>query len=137
MKGKSILTILAATFGCFCVFAMIGGCDRTNDKRCRLMTDENMQMKKDIERLNKELELRDEDIKKQKEQIESCLKDKKSIEEVSQQIGGNASQQAFSEDANDIVGLLIEENTALKEELEKLKSQIAEPNKQPENKPSQ
>jgi len=129
MKEKSIMTVIAVAFGCFCVFALIAGCDQTSDKRCRLIADENMQLKKDIERLNKELGQRDEEIKNQKEQIENCQKDIKSLEE--------ASQKSFSKDMNDIAGLIMEENAALHEELERLEAQIAEPNKQRENKPSQ
>jgi len=136
MKRKSIMTILTVAFGCFCVFALIAGCDQTAVKRCRLIADENRQLKKEMEQLNKEaeqlnkeLERQNGEIKKQKEQLKSCLEGRKSLEE--------ASQKAFSKDINDIAGLIMEENAALRKEIENLKSQIAEPNKQPESKPSQ
>ena len=129
MKRKLIMTELAAAFGCFCVFVLIAGCDQTSDKRCRLIADENMQLKRDVEQLKGELGQRDDEIKNQKEQIENCQKDIKSLEE--------ASQKSFSKDMNDIAGLLMEENAALHEELERLEAQIAEPNKQPASKPSQ
>jgi septal ring factor EnvC (AmiA/AmiB activator) len=129
MKRKSIITVFAVAFGYFCVFVLVAGCDQANDKRCRLIADENMQLKRDVGQLKGELGQRDEEIKTQKEQIESCLQDRKLLEE--------ASQKSFSKDINDIAGLIMEENAALLEEIENLKAQIPEPNKQPENKPSQ
>jgi len=120
---------MLAAAGLASVAVLVSGCDQANVKRCRLMADENRQMKKETEQLKKELGQRDQEIKNQKEQLESCLQERKSLEE--------ASQKSFSKDINDIAGLMMEENAKLHEENEKLKAQIAEPNKQPENKPSQ
>jgi len=123
------MTEFAVAFGCFCVFALIAGCDQTNDKRCRLIADENMQLKKEAEQSKKELGQRDEEIKTQKEQIESCLQGKKFLQKN--------LQKGFRPDANDILPSILKSNARLREENKKLKAQIAEPNKQPENKPSQ
>ena len=129
MKEKSIITVLAVAFGCFCVFALIAGCDQASNKRCRLIADENMQLKRDVEQLKGELGQRDEEIKQGKKQLENCLQGKKFLQKN--------IQKGFRPDANDILPSILKSNARLREENKKLKAQIAEPNKQPENKPLQ
>ena len=129
MKEKSIITVLAVAFGCFCVFALIAGCDQASNKRCRLIADENMQLKRDVEQLKGELGQRDEEIKQGKKQLENCLQGKKFLQKN--------IQKGFRADANDILPSILKSNARLREENKKLKAQIAEPNKQPENKPLQ
>ncbi len=66
---KKLITVMLAAAGLASVAVLVSGCDQTNVKRCRLMADENRQMKKETEQLKKELGQRDQEIKNQKEQL--------------------------------------------------------------------
>ena len=130
--GRKLITTIFAAVGIVWALVLISGCDEQNNsdiKRARLIAEQDTQLKKEIEQLNKKLENLSEETKKQKEQLDACLQKKKDLEEE--------FQNALRKDVNDILSPVLEETAKLREENEKLKAQIPEPNKQPGNKPSQ
>jgi len=129
------------------ILAFIAGCGQQNPpdtKMTRLIAAENMQLKKDLQQKEKELQLRDREVEKQIEQFKKdlqqkeeemqlyemkiekqkelfakCLEEKKVLEEKLQE---NTRTQV-----DEILSQVMEENTRLREENEKLKAQTKHP----------
>jgi len=103
--------------GIVVVIALIAGCDEEQNlsstksavKKHQIIAAENI-------RLQKELERRDEEIKKQEKLLEKCLKEKNTWKEKAQQ---NIQKQVDS-----ILTVVMEKNKELREENESLKAQI-------------
>ncbi|HEW79352.1 MAG TPA: hypothetical protein ENH34_05240 [Phycisphaerales bacterium] len=94
------------------MFMLIAGCEEQNvsgTKKGRLIANENRQLKK-------ELKQRDKEIEKQEKLLEKCLQDKKGIKE--------RLQRNTQDQANDILAVVIEESAKLRQENERLKTQI-------------
>jgi len=112
MKGMIIKVIFLAIVG----FVFAAGCEeqsisnaKSNIKRSRLIAVENKQLKKDLERCQ-------EETGKQKELLEQCEEAKKDIEEQSAKNIGDLF--------DGMLGGVLEENRALREENENLITEI-------------
>ncbi|MHC4790041.1 MAG: hypothetical protein ACYS8Y_01165 [Planctomycetota bacterium] len=113
------------------IVTMIGGCEEekdassleTNIKRSRLVAIENVQLKK-------ELEQRDKEIEKQKELVEKCQQEKKVLKK---QLDGDIQEQldGMLTDVMDKNAELHEENEKLKVEIEQLKEELQKLRKRP------
>jgi len=99
--------------------------DTTPDaKRSRLIAVENAQLKQQIEKLKemhagelqRQKELNDKEIQKQQRQLDSCLRAKAAMGEI--------SKNGVESYMQDIVGPLSDENSRLQEENKNLKAQI-------------
>ena len=105
---------------------LVAGCEEekkvTNTepdtKRSRLIAVENAQLKKQIEELKKQ---HAKEMDMQKKLLESCLRDKKTYEDMSKKGVDNYMQ--------DILGPLAEENEKLNKEIKALKAQLEEAKK--------
>ncbi len=109
MKGPAQRVFVLAV--CIVVIMLIAGCEEgnlSNAKKSGLIADENMQLKKDLEQCNREIE-------KQKELLAKCLQQKESSQEQMQKIIEDLSGDTLSD---------FEEIMKLREENEKLKAQI-------------
>ena len=95
------------------LITLIAGCEEEanlpDTKRSRLIAAENMRLKKDLER-------RDKEIERQKELLEKCLQEKNTWKEKAQQ---NIRKQVDS-----ILTAVMEKNVELHKENEGLKAQI-------------
>lgn len=106
---------------CIVGIALIAGCEeesKIDTKKSRLIAAENMQLKKDLEECQKEIE-------KQKELLEQCEQAKKDIEEQS----AKNIEDLFDDIFGDVLKesqVLREENEELREEIEQLKMEIME-----------
>ena len=111
------------------VIMLIAGCDEEQNlsstksavKKHQLIAAENM-------RLTKELEQRDEEIKKQEKLLEKCLKEKNAWKE--------RAQQNIKEQVDSVLTVVMEkieelrkENEGLKAQIEKLKAELEEAKK--------
>ena len=84
-----------------------------NAKRSRLIAIENTQLKAQIEELKK---LHTSEMEKQKKLLDNCLREKKTLEDM--------SQKGVDTYMKDFLGPLAEENAKLREENQTLKAQI-------------
>ena len=84
-----------------------------NSKRSRLVAVENAQLKAQIEELTK---LHSSEMEQQKKLLDNCLREKKSLEDV--------SKKGVDSYMKDFLGPLAEENAKLREENQTLKAQI-------------
>jgi len=95
------------------VVMLIAGCEEeenlSNPKKSRLIAAENMQLKKDLER-------RDKEIERQKELLEKCLQEKNTWKEK--------ARQNIQEQVDSIFTAVMEKNKELRKENESLKAQI-------------
>ena len=119
--SKMLLMVVGVVFG----FMLFTGCDdegnlsgtqsdkTTNNKQSRLIAIENAQLKAQIEELKK---LHSGEIEKQKKLLDNCLQEKKALEDV--------STKGIDEYMKDFLGPLTEENAKLLEENKALKAQI-------------
>jgi len=89
-------------------------------KKCRTIVAENIELKKELAKSNKELEILKEDyskeIKAQKKMLQTCLREKEQLKEKSRQ---NVRDQVSS-----VLDNIMEENKKLREENTRLKAQI-------------
>lgn len=110
MKGMTIKVIFLTIVG----IVFVAGCEEENKidtKKSRLIAAENMHLKKDLERCQKEKG-------KQKELLEQCEQAKKVIEEQS----AKEVEDLF----DGILGDVLEESQWLREENEKLRMEIGQ-----------
>ena len=121
MKGLAHKTLIVAV-GFMFGFMLIAGCEEeennasasTSDaKRSRLIAIENAQLKQQIEEMKI---ARAKEIKRQKELLGRCEKEKAAREEM--------SSKGVEEYMKDLIGPLAEENQKLKEEINTLKAQL-------------
>ena len=114
---------------CSCALMMTGGCESqepTSFKKNRTIAAENIELRKELNRRNKEIETLKEQysgkIDEQREQLRKCLQEKEELKEKSRQ---NVREQVSS-----VLDTVMEENKKLREENSKLKAQIEELKKQ-------
>ena len=119
-----IITIIFAvmlTVGC-------GPQEPPSIKKCRTIAAENIELKKELAKSNKELEILKEDyskeIKAQKKMLQTCLQEKEQLKEK--------SRQNVRDQVKDILDTVLNENAKLRAENTKLKAQIEELQKQPQ-----
>jgi len=104
------------------IFMLIAGCEEqslTGTKKCRLLAAENIQLKK-------QLNERDTEIEKQKEQLEKYQQEKKAQEEAAYPINPEFVEFIIGENAR-----MMEENEALLAEVESLKQELEELKEKP------
>ena len=105
------------------VIMLITGCaeqEPPDMKKSRLIAAENLELKKQLEQHNKEIEkikqMHEESIKEQQKLLADCLQEKDSWK--------NKSQQKIREQVDRVLDAVMEQNAKLREENEKLKEQI-------------
>ncbi|NIP55511.1 MAG: hypothetical protein GWN55_16860 [Phycisphaerae bacterium] len=134
MRESAYKTLVLAVGIIFCIM-LIAGCeeeekisdtmtDTPDAKRSRLIAVENVQLKKQIEKLTalhasemkrqKDLNTREKDDLQRR--LDNCLREKKGMEEM--------SKKGVEEYMQNVLGPISEENTKLREEIETLKAQI-------------
>ena len=107
-----------------CVVVMlIVGCGQQEPpgmKKSRLIAAENMQLKRELEQCNREIEklreLHNKEIKKQEELLAKCVREKDSWKQKARQNVKNQVKGVFD--------AVMEQNAKLREENKKLKAQI-------------
>jgi hypothetical protein len=123
---------------CSCVLMLTIGCGQPESpgvKKCRVIAAENIELKKELAKSNKEIEMLKEQYRKkideQREQLQKCLQEKEQLKEKSRQ---NVRDQVKS-----VLDNVLEENKKLREstgrltaENTRLKAQIEELQKQPQ-----
>ena len=124
MKGPVPKTLVLAV-GIVVGIMLIAGCEeeenssdtksdtKPNTRRSRLIAVENVQLKKQIEKLKK---VHAKEIKRQEELLDKCEREKKTLEEL--------SSKGVESYMQDVLGPLAEENAKLHEEIKTLKAQI-------------
>ena len=108
------------------VVIMVGvGCQESeapSTKRARLIASENMQLKKQLEQRDSQIEkLKNEhgkQIKQLEEQIAKCLEQKQSLQK--------RLQENVQERVDEVLATVVEENAQLRQEISKLNAQIEE-----------
>jgi hypothetical protein len=89
-------------------------------KKSRAIAAENIELRKELDRCNKKLEILKEDygkeVKEQKERLQKCLQEKEALKEK--------SRQNIRNQVKGVLDTVLEENTKLREENAKLKTQI-------------
>jgi hypothetical protein len=108
----------------------------SNAKRSRLIAIENAQLKAQIEKLKnlhtremqRQKELNDKERQRQQRQLDSCLRAKAAMEEISEKGVENYMRDILGP-ITDENAKLQEENKALKEQIEKLKAELEEAKK--------
>lgn len=110
------------------VIMLIAGCDEEQNlsstksavKKHRLIAAENMRLKKDLERRDKEIksqkELHNKKSKQQQELLEKCLKEKNACQE--------RTQQDIQKQVDSVLTVVMEKSEELRKENESLKAQI-------------
>jgi site-specific recombinase XerC len=122
MKGLTQKALLLAVG----VVIMVGaGCQEAeapSTKKARLIASENMQLKKQLEQRDSEIErLKSEhgrQIKLREEQTAKCLEQNKALQKQ--------LQQDIQERVDEVLAAVVEENARLQDEVSKLKAQIEE-----------
>lgn len=123
---------------CSCVLMLTIGCGQPESpgvKKCRVIAAENIELRKELDRHKKEIEILKEQysrkIDEQREQLRKCLQEKEELKEKSRQ---NVREQVSS-----VLDTIVEENKKLREstgrltaENTRLKAQIEELQKQPQ-----
>jgi len=123
---------------CSCVLMLTIGCGQPESpgvKKCRVIAAENIELRKELDRRKKEIEILKEQysrkIDEQREQLRKCLQEKEELKEKSRQ---NVREQVSS-----VLDTIVEENKKLREstgrltaENTRLKAQIEELQKQPQ-----
>jgi len=123
--GKVIVLVVSIavmlTTGC-------GPQEPPNVKKTRVIAAENIELRRQLDRRNKEIELLKEQYQKetkaQKKLLQECLQEKEEWQ--------NKSRQNIRNQVKGVLDTVLEENTKLREENKQLKSQIAEIQKQPQ-----
>lgn len=105
------------------VIMLIAGCEeqqQQNAKKSRLIAAENMQLKKELERLSNDIEelkeLHGKEIEKREELLAKCLEEKETWKEK--------SRQNIRNQVNGVLDAIMEQNAKLREKNEKLKAQV-------------
>ncbi len=108
------------------VVIMVGvGCQEgevPSTKKARLIASENMQLKKQLEQRDSEIEKlkseHDRQIKLREEQTAKCLQQKQALQKK--------LQEDIQERVDEVLAAVVEENARLQEEIGELKAQIEE-----------
>ena len=111
---------------------LIGGCAGQNEppgvKKSRAIAAENIELRKELERLNMEIEKlkgqHKEEIDEQKQLLAECLKEKENLKQ--------RSRQNIRNQVKDVLDTVLAENRKLSDENARLKEQIEELQKQPQ-----
>jgi len=129
MKRPDFKTFI---FIAFCVVMLIGGCAGQNEppsvKKSRAIAAENIELRKELERRNMEIEKlkgqHKEEIDEQKQLLAECLKEK--------EIWKQRSRQNIRSQVKGVLDTVLAENKKLSDENARLKEQIEELQKQPQ-----
>ena len=121
-------------FVCIVVFVviLIGGCAGQNEppsvKKSRAIAAENIELRKELDRRNMEIEKlkgqHKQEINEQKQLLAECLKEK--------DVWKNKSRQNIRGQVKGVLDTVLEENKKLRAENARLKTQIEELQKQPQ-----
>ena len=110
---------------CSCVLMLTIGCGQPESpgaKKCRVIAAENIELKKELAKSNKEFEMLKEQYREKidelKEQLKKCLREKEELR--------NKSRKNVRDQVKDVLDTVLEENKNLREENAKLKAQIEE-----------
>lgn len=116
---------------CSCALMLTGGCgpqEQPSVKKSRAIAAENIELKKELDRLNEEIEtLKAQHVKEldeQKKLLAECLKEKETWQ--------NKSRQNIRSQVKGVLDTVLEENKKLREENARLKTQIEELQKKPQ-----
>jgi hypothetical protein len=123
---------------CICALMLTGGCGQPETpsvKKSRVIAAENIELRKELDRRNKEIEMLKaqyrEKTNEQKEQLQKCLQENEALKEK--------SRQNVRDQVKGVLDTVLEENKKLREstgrlttENSKLKAQIEELQKQPQ-----
>jgi hypothetical protein len=123
---------------CSCVLMLTTGCGQPeppNAKKSRVIAAENIELRKELDRCNKKVEMLKEQYSKkideQREQLRKCLKEKEELKEK--------SRQDVRDQVKGVLDTVLDENKKLRgstgrlmAENAKLKAQIEELQKQPQ-----
>lgn len=112
--SKSSQTVMVLAI-CMAFIALIAGCaekNLSNTKKHKLIAVENMQLKK-------QLEQRDKEIEKQKKLLDKCLRGKKALQEKPQEEGESLTKFLFEENLR-----LDKENKSLKAQVQQLEARV-------------
>ena len=111
------------------VVVLIAGCEEQNlpsTRKSRLIAAESLELKKQLEQCNGEIEGQKElcntRMKKQRARLEKCLQEKKAWRE--------RSQQNIQNQIDGVLTVVMEQNAKLREENERLKARIDKLEKQ-------
>jgi len=119
-----VLTLIFAVM----LAAGCGAQEPLSVKKCRVIAAENTELRKKLERRDKELEILKEDygkeVKEQKKMLQTCLREKEELK--------NKSQQNIRSQVKGVLDTVLEENKKLREDNTRLKAQIEELQKQPQ-----
>jgi len=123
--GKTFVLVV-----CIAVMLTIG-CgpqEQPNVKKTRVIAAENIELRKQLDHRNKEIEMLkqqyEKETKAQKKLLQECLLEKEEWQ--------NKSRQNIRNQVKGVLDTVLEENTKLREENKQLESQIAELQKQPQ-----
>jgi hypothetical protein len=116
---------------CSCALVLTAGCgpqQPPNVKKARAIAAENIELRKELDLRNKEIETlkaqHGKELEEQKKLLADCLKEKEALQ--------NKSRQNVRDQVKGVLDTVLEENTKLREENAKLKAQIEELQKQPQ-----
>jgi hypothetical protein len=116
---------------CSCALVLTVGCgpqQPPNVKKARAIAAENIELRKELDLRNKEIETlkaqQGKELAEQKNLLADCLKEKEALQ--------NKSRQNIRSQVKGVLDTVLEENTKLREENAKLKAQIEELQKQPQ-----
>jgi membrane-associated HD superfamily phosphohydrolase len=108
---------------CSFVLILTGGCgpqEPPSVKKCRVIAAENAELKKQLAKSNKEIEMLKEQysqkIDEQRERLQKCLQEKEELKEK--------SRQNIRNQVKGVLDTVLDENTKLREENTKLKAQV-------------
>ena len=114
---------------CSCTLVLTAGCgpqQPPNVKKARAIAAENIELKKELDLRNKEIEMlkaqHGKELTEQKKLLADCLKEKEALQ--------NKSRQNVRDQVKGVLGSVLEENKKLRDENTKLKAQIEELQKQ-------
>jgi hypothetical protein len=121
--GKTLVIVagiaVIMTIGC-------GPQQPPNVKKARAIAAENIELKKELDLRNKEIEMlkaqHGKELTEQKKLLADCLKEKEALQ--------NKSRQNVRDQVKGVLGSVLEENKKLRDENTKLKAQIEELQKQ-------
>ena len=116
-------------FIAFCAVILTAGCgpqEPPDVRKSRVIAAENIELRKELDRRNKELELLKEqyakEVREQKKRLQACLQEKEELK--------NKSRQNIRNQVKDVLDSVLAENRKLSDENVRLKAQIAELQKQ-------
>jgi len=108
---------------CSFILILTGGCgpkETPSIKKSRIIAAENIELRKELDRRNKEIEVLkaqySQKIDEQREQLQKCLQEKEELKEK--------SRQNIRNQVKGVLDTVLEENKKLREENTKLKAQV-------------